>query len=57
MFHIQQDLRIGSIKLRGIHYLYVRGYGSFITYNVYVNWDMLQQFPCSGTQLEGTQYD
>lgn len=57
MFHIQQDLCIGSVKLHGIHYLYVRGYGSLITYSVYVKWDMLQQFPCSGTQLEGIQYD
>jgi hypothetical protein len=57
MFHIQLDLCVGSVKLHGIHYLYVRGYGSLITYNVYVHWDMLQQCPCSGGQLEGTQYD
>jgi len=57
MFHIQQDLCIDSVKLHGIHYLYVHGYDSLITYNDYVHWDMLQQFPCSETQLEGTQYD
>jgi hypothetical protein len=57
MFHIQRFLCIGSTKLHGIHYLYICRYGSLIVYNVYVHWDMLQQFPCSGTQLEGTQYD